>query len=287
MMRAILPPLFGVMLLTTVCPIAAAQDSLRVTLLGQVFAEETGKPLAGAHVFIAETRYGSATDAYGTYRIDGVTLGLGDLIVSMPGYAPQTVTIDIADRQQCHRRKRRVKRRLANKSPGDRVLHASKQAATDKHGVLRDTIAGDIGNRGISKCVLRPECDLRELRIGTTDFIYRQVDQPDAPAPAASAPNSELKNVEPGIEVIEFIDEVVKVRTRELPGLAVSRRQSGMGRAGIADRGVLQFSKRQAKHSRLSDELGQLGGLPKFLLILAILIASVGIAWLAWRLATV
>ena len=72
MMRAILPPLLGVVLLTAVCPIAAAQDSLRVTLLGQVFAEETGKPLVGAHVFIAETRYGSATDAYGIYRIDDV-----------------------------------------------------------------------------------------------------------------------------------------------------------------------------------------------------------------------
>ena len=100
MMRAILPPLFGVMLLTTVCPIAAAQDSLRVTLLGQVFAEETGKPLAGAHVFIAETRYGSATNAYGIYRIDGVPLGLGDLVVSMPGYAPQTVTVHITEQAE-------------------------------------------------------------------------------------------------------------------------------------------------------------------------------------------
>ena len=100
MMRAILPPLLGVVLLTAVCPIAAAQDSLRVTLLGQVFAEETGKPLAGAHVFIAETRYGSATDAYGIYRIDGVPLGLGDLVVSMPGYAPQTVTVHITEQAE-------------------------------------------------------------------------------------------------------------------------------------------------------------------------------------------
>ena len=100
MMRAILPPLLGVVLLTTVCPIAAAQDSLRTTLLGQVFAEETGSPLAGAHVFIADTRYGSATDAYGTYRIDGVPLGLGDLIVSMPGYAPQTVTFHITEQAE-------------------------------------------------------------------------------------------------------------------------------------------------------------------------------------------
>ena len=74
---------------------AAAQDSLHVTLLGQIFAEETGRPLAGAHVYIADSQYGTATDAYGLYRIDGVPLGAGELIVSMPGYTHRSVVFHI------------------------------------------------------------------------------------------------------------------------------------------------------------------------------------------------
>ena len=76
---------------------AAAQDSLRVTFVGQVFAEETGKPLAGAHIFVAHTRYGAATDTYGIYRIDDVPLGDGQLVVTMPGYMHQSTSFHITE----------------------------------------------------------------------------------------------------------------------------------------------------------------------------------------------
>jgi len=58
------------------------------TLTGTVVDAETGRPLAGAHVFIAASTMGTATDDGGHYRLDPVPPGAHRLYVSMLGYQP-------------------------------------------------------------------------------------------------------------------------------------------------------------------------------------------------------
>lgn len=153
---------------------------------------------------------------------------------------------------------------------------------TVDHGVVEVVDLGSsngiwLNGSKVRQHLLRPN---DELRIGTTDMVFRRVDQP-SPFQPARKPQAEVPpEPESGIEIIEFVDEVVRVRTRELPGPVVSRRLAGSARSASADHGVLQFSKRDASRGLLGDELSQLGGLPKFLLIMAILTASVGVAWL-------
>ena len=96
MKRLTLHPLpFALLLMTVVCPMAAAQDSLHVIIFGQVFDEQTGKPLAGVRVFITPLRQSAVTDADGLYRIDEVPFGTSNLFVSQRGYATQTVSFHI------------------------------------------------------------------------------------------------------------------------------------------------------------------------------------------------
>lgn len=162
------------------------------------------------------------------------------------------------------------------------------------HGVVEIEDLGSsngvlLNGRAVQRHILRSG---DKLRIGTTDLAYTCVDpvavsSPAVSSPAVAVPSAERGDEESGVEVIEFIDEVVKVRSRELPKASVGHRRSKPDREGRADHGVLQFSKQRAKRGRLSDEIGQLGGLYKFMLILAILIVSLGIAWLSKLLATV
>lgn len=166
------------------------------------------------------------------------------------------------------------------------------------HGVVEIEDLGSsngvlLNGRAVQRHILRSG---DKLRIGTTDLAYTRVDpvavsSPEVSSPAVSSPavaptSAERGDEKSGVEVIEFIDEVVKVRSRELPEASVGHRRSKPDREGRADHGVLQFSKQRAKRGRLSDEIGQLGGLHKFMLILAILIVSLGIAWLSKLLAT-
>ncbi len=127
-----------------------------------------------------------------------------------------------------------------------------------------------------------------ELRIGNSKMIFRLPREDPLPAePIISAPvkpRSEAKvEVEEDVEVIEFIDETVKVRSRSLPKpKAMPGKKTG--RTGRADRGVLQFSKEKASAGLLGDDLAQLGGLPKLLLYVLLLAACLGLAWLAMSL---
>ncbi|RMF66444.1 MAG: PEGA domain-containing protein, partial [Calditrichaeota bacterium] len=54
---------------------------------GKVTDQETGKPLAGANVFLKGTRYGSSTDVDGNYTIQKLPAGSYTLVVSYVGYA--------------------------------------------------------------------------------------------------------------------------------------------------------------------------------------------------------
>ena len=69
----------------------AAQERPQPTniLDGHVLAADTGTPLIGAHVFIAGSTLGTATDADGYFRLSDVPLGSHRLYVSMLGFAPR------------------------------------------------------------------------------------------------------------------------------------------------------------------------------------------------------
>ncbi len=65
---------------------ASAQDNRYTFLYGSVVSDSTGEPLAGAHVFIANSMMGTTTDNAGRYRLDAVPLGAHRLYVTTVGY---------------------------------------------------------------------------------------------------------------------------------------------------------------------------------------------------------
>ena len=75
-------------LLSLLGPAGAQAQETHATLTGVVADAETGAPLADAHVFIAASMMGTATDADGHFRLDGVPPGAHRLYVSMLGYTP-------------------------------------------------------------------------------------------------------------------------------------------------------------------------------------------------------
>ena len=84
----ILPVIFlaaGLML----APTAQAQLAPDAVITGQVLDDETGTPLVGVHVFIADTMIGTTTDTEGNYRLEKVPLGVQRLYVSIIGFEPE------------------------------------------------------------------------------------------------------------------------------------------------------------------------------------------------------
>ena len=81
--------LLGVLYLAA-APRLTAQPAETVTISGTVVDAETGQPLEGASVFLANTLIGTATDRNGAYTVDGVPLGTHELVASFVGYEPQT-----------------------------------------------------------------------------------------------------------------------------------------------------------------------------------------------------
>lgn len=65
-------------------PVAAQHGT--VTITGAVVDAQTGLPLEDAHVFIASSMIGTATDAAGAFRLSAVPAGAHRLFISMVGY---------------------------------------------------------------------------------------------------------------------------------------------------------------------------------------------------------
>ena len=65
-----------------------AQQVPAAVLTGTVVDDETGTPLAGVHVFIAESMIGTTTDGEGRYRLERVPLGAHRLYASIVGFEP-------------------------------------------------------------------------------------------------------------------------------------------------------------------------------------------------------
>ena len=72
---------------------AAAQESGSV--VGEVLAEETGRPIAGAQITIVGTTMGTLTQANGTYLMVNVPVGPVTVRVQFIGYATQEQSVTV------------------------------------------------------------------------------------------------------------------------------------------------------------------------------------------------
>ena len=81
--------LFAVVFWTLPVQTTHAQQVPAAVISGTVVDDETGTPLAGVHVFIAESMIGTTTDGDGNYRLERVPLGAHRLYVSIIGFTPE------------------------------------------------------------------------------------------------------------------------------------------------------------------------------------------------------
>ncbi|MHB9030240.1 MAG: TonB-dependent receptor, partial [Candidatus Latescibacterota bacterium] len=71
----------------------AAENAPAGRIEGTILDRETGKPLAGASVYLQKMNTGVATDREGTFSFTGLKNEKYSLRVSLVGYAPQTITV--------------------------------------------------------------------------------------------------------------------------------------------------------------------------------------------------
>ena len=76
---------------------AHAQQVPAAVIEGTVVDDQTGTPLAGVHVFIADSMIGTTTDGDGNYRLESVPLGALRLYVSIIGF--ESIPRDIVLRE--------------------------------------------------------------------------------------------------------------------------------------------------------------------------------------------
>ena len=76
-----------------------AQDKQRATLSGQVTDAGTKLPLAGASVYLSDSKIGTSTDSAGNYTIHNIPLGHNNIEVSFTGYKTIVEHIDIRGTQ--------------------------------------------------------------------------------------------------------------------------------------------------------------------------------------------
>ena len=82
------------MLLLKLCLTAFSQQPQRIAT-GTITDAETGKPVASAAVFIANTTAGVITDADGNYRLDVPGAGIFEIVVSHVAYEEVIHKVDI------------------------------------------------------------------------------------------------------------------------------------------------------------------------------------------------
>lgn len=175
------------------------------------------QPLAGVSVYLSGTTRGTATDAQGRYRIDGVAPGSYRLVGSMVGYETQTVPVLLAagDGARADLRlapavetlagvrveapaDRRWQRRLARfqrailgesaNADSARILNPEVLEFSSSWGALQATAAAPlvIENRALG---YRLRYDLRSFSVTATEVRYDgdEVFEEIAPASAAEA----------------------------------------------------------------------------------------------------
>jgi TonB-linked SusC/RagA family outer membrane protein len=72
-------------------PGAAGAQGRAGTITGRITAEDTGQPLTGVSVSVVGTQLGAVSNAEGRYAIAGVAAGTYELVVSLLGYAQESV----------------------------------------------------------------------------------------------------------------------------------------------------------------------------------------------------
>ncbi len=139
----------AVLLLLFALPgVAAAQNTGKLS--GQVTDAETGDPLIGANVFLADIQRGAATDIDGNYTILGIPVGQYDIQYSYTGYQTETLTgVEISQG-----RTRNVDIALSGASIGEVVVEYERPLIQrDAIGVPKVVTGADIQNlpvRGVS-----------------------------------------------------------------------------------------------------------------------------------------
>ena len=130
--------------------------------------------------------------------------------------------------------------------------------------------------------------DELDLDFGSDEEPVAEVRPPAPPPPSPPRPSAAAKP-EPAeeAEVLEFVDEVVEVRKPAKPAPSAK----GAPSAGAArslpdrDRGVLQFHKNVQARGGLGEDVGQLGGLRKAVVVALGILAAAGAAYGAYVMA--
>jgi predicted component of type VI protein secretion system len=128
--------------------------------------------------------------------------------------------------------------------------------------------------------------DELELDFGGDDVVSAAVPEVRAepvprPAPARVPEPPPAEDV----EVLEFVDEVVEVRKPVRPAAAAAPGATSQGAArALPDRdsGVLQFHKNVQARGGLGEDVGQLGGLRKLIVVLLGVVAAAAAAYGAY-----
>jgi predicted component of type VI protein secretion system len=115
-------------------------------------------------------------------------------------------------------------------------------------------------------------------------------DEPVAPVPKPAVPPPPPRAPEPApaeeVEVLEFVDEVVEVRKPVRPAPAQAAASQGAARAlPDRDRGVLQFHKNLHARGGIGEDVGQLGGFRKAMVVALGIVAAAAAAYGAYVLA--
>jgi outer membrane receptor protein involved in Fe transport len=83
-------------------PLLSKKESITGTLTG-IVKDETGAPLQGVHVYIANTNQGTFTDRNGAYQLEQIPEGSFDAEISYMGYVTRKVEFKITQRHRKHR----------------------------------------------------------------------------------------------------------------------------------------------------------------------------------------
>ena len=74
-----------------------SQSSSRAIVRGRVVDDSTKSPLPLANVFIANSTIGTTANVEGKFEMKGVPLGMQQIVASIVGYVPRSVTLNLTD----------------------------------------------------------------------------------------------------------------------------------------------------------------------------------------------
>ncbi len=161
--------LLPLVLLTLAAALPAAAQP--VTLTGTV-VDGDGQPLASANVFIAGSQRGTATDAQGRYRLDGVPLGAQRLVASSVGY--ETDARDLVLRKAGETKTVNFRLKNANAAVGEVTVEAARDDKwQQRYQRFERRFLGESSNAGETK-ILNPYILDFEEKMGTLRATARE-----------------------------------------------------------------------------------------------------------------